>query len=71
MSEQPDRLPGLDRATSASGADSSPKPGRFSPGSRSVRRYAIEALVGLAIAAVLLWVAIASKVDVPFIYQGH
>ncbi len=40
------------------------RPGRL-------RLYAIEALVGLVIAAVLLWAAVASKVSVPFIYQGH
>jgi hypothetical protein len=35
------------------------------------RLYAGEAVVGLVIAGVLLWVAVASKVSVPFIYQGH
>ncbi len=43
---------------------SEPQPNR-------VRLYAVEAVVGLIIAGVLLWVAVASKVSVPFIYQGH
>lgn len=35
------------------------------------RLYAVEAVVGLVIAGVLLWAAVAGKVGVPFIYQGH
>ncbi len=34
------------------------------------RHHAVEAGVGLAIALLLLWVAIASTTDVPFVYQG-
>lgn len=34
------------------------------------RTHAVEAGVGLVIALLLLWVAIASTTDVPFVYQG-
>lgn len=34
------------------------------------RGYVVEAAVGLVIALLLLWVAIASTTDVPFVYQG-
>lgn len=34
------------------------------------REYAVEAAVGLAIAALMLWVAVASATDIPFVYQG-
>lgn len=34
------------------------------------RGYVAEAAVGLVIALLLLWVAIASTTDVPFVYQG-
>lgn len=32
--------------------------------------YAIEAAIGLVIALLLLWVAVAAVTDVPFVYQG-
>lgn len=32
--------------------------------------YVIEAAIGLAIALLLLWVAVAAVTDVPFVYQG-
>jgi len=35
-----------------------------------VRPYLIEAVIGLVIALLLLWVAIAAVTDVPFVYQG-
>jgi hypothetical protein len=35
-----------------------------------LRGIAVEAGVGLVIALLLLWVAIASTTDVPFVYQG-
>lgn len=35
-----------------------------------MRRHVTESLVGLAIAAILLWTAIAAVSDVPFVYQG-
>lgn len=35
-----------------------------------MRRYLVEALIGLVIAILLLWVAIAAVSDVPFVYQG-
>lgn len=35
-----------------------------------IKQFVIEALVGLAIALLLLWVAIAAVTDVPFVYQG-
>lgn len=34
------------------------------------RQHAVEAGIGLVIALLLLWVAIASTTDVPFVYQG-
>lgn len=37
---------------------------------RRLGGYAVEAAIGLAIALLLLWVAIASTTDVPFVYQG-
>lgn len=38
--------------------------------SARLRRHVTEAAVGLVIALVLLWTAIASATDVPFVYQG-
>ena len=35
-----------------------------------VRPYLVEAIIGLVIALLLLWVAIAAVTDVPFVYQG-
>ncbi len=35
-----------------------------------IRTHLAEAAVGLAIALLLLWVAIAAVSDVPFVYQG-
>ena len=35
-----------------------------------MRPYLIEAVIGLVIALLLLWVAIAAVTDVPFVYQG-
>jgi hypothetical protein len=35
-----------------------------------VKQHAIESAIGLAIALLLLWVAIAAVTDVPFVYQG-
>ena len=35
-----------------------------------MKQYAIEAVIGLVIALLLLWVAIAAVTDVPFVYQG-
>lgn len=35
-----------------------------------MRPYLVEAVIGLVIAALLLWVAIAAVSDVPFVYQG-
>lgn len=35
-----------------------------------MKPYVVEALIGLVIAALLLWVAIAAVSDVPFVYQG-
>lgn len=32
--------------------------------------YVVESLVGLVIAILLLWVAIAAVTEVPFVYQG-
>jgi hypothetical protein len=32
--------------------------------------YIVEAVLGLVIALLLLWVAIAAVTDVPFVYQG-
>ena len=32
--------------------------------------YLIEAAIGLVIALLLLWVAVAAVTDVPFVYQG-
>lgn len=34
------------------------------------RQYLAELIVGIAIAAALLWVAVASNQSVPFVYQG-
>jgi len=33
-------------------------------------RFFTEAVIGLLVAALLLWVAIASSTDIPFIYGG-
>lgn len=35
-----------------------------------IRTHLAEAVVGLAVALLLLWVAIAAVSDVPFVYQG-
>jgi hypothetical protein len=35
-----------------------------------LRRHLTEAGVGLVVALLLLWTAIASATDVPFVYQG-
>jgi hypothetical protein len=35
-----------------------------------MKQYIVEAAIGLVIAALLLWVAIAAVTDVPFVYQG-
>ncbi len=35
-----------------------------------MRPYLVEAIIGLVIALLLLWVAIAAVTDVPFVYQG-
>lgn len=35
-----------------------------------VKSYVVEALIGLVIAILLLWVALAAVTDVPFVYQG-
>jgi hypothetical protein len=37
---------------------------------KPLKPYLIEAAIGLAIALLLLWVAIAAVTDVPFVYQG-
>jgi hypothetical protein len=34
------------------------------------RSHAVESVIGLLIALLLLWVAIAAVTDVPFVYQG-
>lgn len=34
------------------------------------RAHAVEAVIGFVIALLLLWAAIASTTDVPFVYQG-
>lgn len=36
----------------------------------AVRTLIAEAIVGLVIALILLWVAVAAVTDVPFVYQG-
>lgn len=35
-----------------------------------MKQYVTEAAVGLAIAILLLWTAIAAVTEVPFVYQG-
>lgn len=40
-----------------------PAPGRF-------RAHAVESVIGLVIALLLLWTAVASSTDIPFVYQG-
>ncbi len=35
-----------------------------------MKPYLVEAVLGLVIALLLLWVAIAAVSDVPFVYQG-
>jgi len=35
-----------------------------------MKPYVLEAVIGLLIALLLLWVAIAAVTDVPFVYQG-
>lgn len=37
---------------------------------RSIKPFVLEAGIGLVIALLLLWVAIAAVTDVPFVYQG-
>lgn len=37
---------------------------------KAIRRYLIEAGIGLAIALLLLWASIAAVTDIPFVYQG-
>jgi hypothetical protein len=34
------------------------------------KQHLIESLIGLVIALILTWVAIAAVTDVPFVYQG-
>jgi len=34
------------------------------------KHHAVESLIGLLIALILTWVAIAAVSDVPFVYQG-
>jgi len=36
-----------------------------------MRRYLVEAAIGLLVAGLLLWVAVAMNGEIPFIYQGH
>lgn len=36
-----------------------------------MRRYLVEAAIGLVVAGLLLWVAVAMNGEIPFIYQGH
>jgi len=36
----------------------------------TIRTHLTEAVVGLLIALLLLWVAVAAVTDVPFVYQG-
>lgn len=35
-----------------------------------MKPYVIESVIGLVIALLLLWVAVAAVTDVPFVYQG-
>ena len=35
-----------------------------------MKPYVIEAIIGLIVSLLLLWVAIAAVTDVPFVYQG-
>ncbi len=35
-----------------------------------LKRYVSEMIIGLGIAALLLWVAVQANVPVPFVYQG-
>ena len=37
---------------------------------KPVKPVLIEAAIGLVIALLLLWVAVAAVTDVPFVYQG-
>jgi len=39
--------------------------------SRPLRRYLVEALIGLALAAALTLAALASTGEIPFVYQGY
>ena len=43
---------------------------RPEPASRRFRGHAVESAIGLAIALLLLWTAVASSTDIPFVYQG-
>lgn len=52
-----------DRSDDATGPESEPEPGRF-------RALAVESAIGLVIALLLLWTAVASSTDIPFVYQG-
>ena len=36
-----------------------------------MKRFVIEAVIGLLVAGLLLWVAVAMNGEIPFIYQGH
>lgn len=36
----------------------------------TLRTHLAEAVIGLVIAGLLLWVAVAAVTDVPFVYQG-
>jgi hypothetical protein len=36
-----------------------------------IRRFLVEAAIGLVVALILLWVAVAMNGSVPFIYQAH
>jgi hypothetical protein len=35
-----------------------------------MKPYIVEAIIGLIVSLLLLWVAIAAVTDVPFVYQG-
>jgi hypothetical protein len=37
---------------------------------KPLKPYLVEATIGLVIALLLLWVAVAAVTDVPFVYQG-
>ncbi|MFT5978535.1 MAG: hypothetical protein ACI83Y_001977 [Candidatus Azotimanducaceae bacterium] len=50
--------------------DSSTSSGKFEQVVSRIRRYAIEAGIGLTLAAVVLWAITAAGGDVTFVYQG-